>query len=311
MSKTISKLKKALRSPLGTIITIVGPEKMSFLSDEVFIKAVFKMRVGYRLNLDNPQTYNEKLQWIKLYDRDPRYTIMVDKVKVRDLISKTIGDQYLIPCIGVWNSEEEIDFESLPEQFVLKCNHNSGIGMCICKDKSELDIPKVKAELRKGLNQEYFYHSREWPYKNVPKRIIGEKYMVDESGEELKDYKVMCFNGEPKLIELHMGRFTDHQSQDFYDTEWNKTKMTQGGLSLYGGTEVVMPKPETLDEMLSLSRILSQGIPHVRVDWYSINDRLYFGELTFFDGSGFDPYDNPEDDLLLGSWIKLPDRKKQ
>lgn len=309
MRKFINKLTKAIRSPLGTIITIVGPEKMTFLSDETFIKAVFKFRVGYKINLDCPQTYNEKLQWIKLYDRNPRYTAMVDKVQVRDYISKTIGEKYLIPCLGVWNSEEDINFDELPNQFVLKCNHNSGLGMCICKDKSKLNINNVKAELRRGLNQDYYYHSREWPYKDVPKKIIGEKFLVDESGKDLKDYKVMCFNGEPKLIELHMGRFTDHQSQDFYDIDWNKTNITQSGLSLYGSSKSVMPKPVTLDEMLKLSKILSQGIPHVRVDWYSIEEKLYFGELTFFDGSGFDPYDNPEDDLLLGSWIKLPERQ--
>lgn len=307
MSSFFQNVKKAVRGPLGAIITLAGPERMSFLSDEFFIKAVFKFRVGYRLNLENPRSYNEKLQWIKLYDRNPMYTIMADKVKVRDLIKEKIGAEYLIPCLGVWKSEEEIDFDSLPDQFVLKCNHNSGLGMCICKDKSKLDIPSVRAELKKGLKEDYFYHSREWPYKDIPKRIIGEQLMVDESDNDLKDYKVLCFNGEPKLIEFHMGRFTDSHTQDYYDINWNKTTISQGGFFTKTSKQII-PIPKTLNKMLRLSRVLSEGIPHVRVDWYSVNDHLYFGELTFFDGSGFDPFDDRNDDFMLGSWITLPNK---
>ena len=216
-----------------------------------------------------------------------------------------IGEEYLVPLIGAWNTPDEIDFSTLPDQFVLKCNHNSGTGMCICKDKASINIEEVKDNLWKGLKEDYFYLGREWPYKNVKRKILCEKYLVDESGTELKDYKVMCFNGEPKLIELHSGRFTDHQAQDFYDLDWNKTDITQGVISVFGASSVTIPKPNTLEKMLDFSRILSRGIPHVRIDWYSINENLYFGEMTFFDGSGFDPYDRFEDDLLLGSWIKL------
>ena len=299
-------IKKALRSPLAALILIVGYDKVKWINDKLYLKIMFKYYLGHKLNLKNPVSYNEKLQWIKLYDRKAEYTRYVDKVAVRDFIAETLGDEYLIPLLGVWDSPDEIDFDTLPNQFVLKCNHNSGTGMCICKDKSRINVEQIKNQLRKGLKEDYYYLGREWPYKNVRRKILCEKYMVDESGTELKDYKVMCFNGEPKLIELHMGRFTDHQTQDFYDTSWKKTNISQGGISVYGMSTIDAPKPDTLDKMLELSKILSKGIPHVRVDWYSINGKLYFGEMTFFDGSGFDPYDSYMDDILLGSWIELP-----
>ena len=174
-----------------------------YLSDEEYVKRKYRACFGRKLNLENPQTYNEKLQWLKLYDRKPEYTRMVDKYRVREYIAQTIGEEYLIPLLGVWEDPEDIDFDALPDQFVLKCNHNSGLGMCICKDKSKLDIKKAKRELKKGLKQDYYLTGREWPYKDVPRRIIAEKYMVDESGTELKDFKVLCFAGKAKMIQVH------------------------------------------------------------------------------------------------------------
>lgn len=306
MDNTIKRIIKVMRQPLGAVILHMGYEKAAFIPDKTYLKIMFKYFTGKKLNLNDPKSFNEKLQWIKLYDRKPIYTIMVDKVKAREFVSERIGDKYLIPLLGVWDSPEQIDFDMLPEQFVLKCNHNSGKGMCICKDKSHLDIDNTKRQLNKGLLEDYYLLGREWPYQNVPRKILGEKYMVDESGEELKDYKVMCFDGEPKLIELHMGRFTDHQTQDFYDTNWNKLNISQNIVSQYKISNNIMPPPPALEEMVHLSRILAANTPHLRVDWYSVNGKLYFGELTFFDGSGFDPYDRYEDDLMLGSWISLP-----
>lgn len=270
------------------------------MPDAEYLKRKYRACMGKELNLENPQTFNEKLQWLKLYDRKPEYTMMVDKVRVRDYIARTIGEEYLIPLLGIWEDPEDIDFDTLPEQFVLKCNHNSGLGMCICKDKSKLDIPKVKRELKKGLKQDYYLTGREWPYKDVPRRIVGEKYMVDESGTELKDFKVMCFGGKAKLIQVHRGRFEKH-TQDFYDTEWNKKDIYQ----MCDQTNIIMDKPSFLDEMLALSEQLSVNIPQLRVDWYGINDKLYFGELTFFDASGFDYFEPEEWDYTLGSWIDL------
>lgn len=270
------------------------------MPDEEYLKRKFKACMGKELNLENPQTFNEKLQWLKLYDRKPEYTMMVDKVKVRDYIAETIGEEYLIPLLGVWEDPEDIDFDALPNQFVLKCNHNSGLGMCICKDKTKLDIPKVKRELKKGLAQDYYLTGREWPYKDVPRRIIAEKYMVDESGTELKDYKVMCFNSVPRIIQLHRGRFGDH-TLDFYDSVWKRVNFTWDCPQ----SEISWDRPYFLDEMLKLSEKLSLGIPELRVDWYFAEKHLYFGELTFSPTSGFSGMTPEQWDYTLGSWIEL------
>ena len=272
--------------------------------DEDYLRRKFCAILGYELNLDDPKTFNEKLQWLKLYDRRPEYSIFVDKYRVRDHVAKTIGAEYLIPLLGVWSDPDEIELEHLPEQFVLKCNHNSGLGMCICRDKSALNWPKTKQMLKKGLAQDYYLTGREWPYKNVERKIIAEKYMVDESGWELKDYKVMCFNGQPRLIQMHSGRFSQ-QKQDFYDVDWTLTDIEQ----TIPRTGISVERPAFLAQMLELSAKLSEGIPQVRVDWYFAENQLFFGELTFFDGSGFERFLNYEWDLMLGSWIKLPERR--
>lgn len=274
-----------------------------FCDDETIIKKMFRLKMGYDLDLSNPKTFNEKLQWIKLYDRRPEYTVYVDKYKVRTFIASKIGEQYLIPLIGVYDSAEDIDFSKLPDRFVLKCNHNSGTGMYICKDKSLINIEKVKKNLKKGLREDYYRGAgREWPYKDVPRKIICETYMEGDNGE-LNDYKVLCFDGEPKFIEYHSGRFSGAHKQDWYDVEWNKTSITQSEMPC---TDYELEKPVFLEEMLRLSRILSKDIPHVRVDWYYANNQLYFGELTFFDGSGYCPFDDFKVDQMLGELIPIP-----
>lgn len=304
MSKVAKAIKYIFDARYRTLINAAHGLYNSW-DDEKYLKRIFCAQMGVDLNLDNPQTFNEKLQWLKLYNRKPEYTMMVDKYKVRDYIADQIGEEHLIPLLGVWESPDEIDFDSLPSQFVLKCNHNSGLGMCICKDKSKLDIPKVKAALRKGLAQNYYLTGREWPYKDVPRRIIGEKYMQDDSGtDELADYKVLCFNGEPKLVEIHHGRFSGKHTQDFYDTNWEKTEFEQPEDPM---SSEVMVKPPFADEMFRLSRILAKDIPHVRVDWYYAAGQLLFGELTFFDGSGFCPFVEDQD-LTIGRWIQLPEK---
>ena len=228
------------------------------------------------------------------------YTKLVDKYEVRKYIAEKIGEEYLIPLVGgPWNSPEEIDFDLLPDQFVLKCTHDSG-GVVICKDKSKLDIPAVKAKLCKHLKRNYYWTNREWPYKNVPPRIIAEKYMEDETGG-LKDYKVMCFSGEPKLIQLHMGRFVKH-TQDFYDTRWKRQDIFQGEPM----ADELTPRPGFLDDMLKMSSEISKKFPHIRVDWYGIEGKLYLGELTMYDGSGLYAFEPKEWDFKLGSWIELP-----
>jgi len=305
--KFSQKIKKLLKNPYKLFVPLGYKGMLGWMKDETYLKLIYRGIIGKKLNLDNPQTFNEKLQWMKLYNRKPEYTMMVDKYAVREYIKEQLGEEFLIPLISVWDSPDEIDFDALPDQFVLKCNHNSGTGMCICTDKSKLDIEAVKEDLRKGLKEDYYATSREWPYKNVKRKIIAEKYMVDESGTELKDYKILCFNGEPKLIQMHSGRFSTVHTQDYYDTEWNRLEILQGCPM----AEKAWDKPEFLKEMLELSKKLSEGIPHVRVDWYYVENHLYFGELTFFDASGFDEFEPDEYNTIIGSWITLPETKEQ
>ena len=275
------------------------------MDDKKYIEKLFKASMGFPLNLDNTKTFNEKLQWLKLYNRKPEYTTMVDKYKVRDYIADKIGEEYLIPLIGVWDNSDDIGFDSLPNQFVLKCNHNSGLGMCICKDKSKLDINNVKKDLQKGLEQDYYLTGREWPYKNVPRKIIAEKYMEQEDGKDLRDYKFYCFDGKAKVVGIYQDRNTHKETTgDFFDMDFNWLDFTFN----MPNAKIKPSKPNQFDKMIEIAEILSEGIPHVRVDLYLSNNKIYFGELTFFDGSGFDKIEPIEWDYKLGGWIKLPDK---
>lgn len=277
------------------------------MDDKKFIEKMFKATMDYPLNLENPKSFNEKLQWLKLYDRNPLYTKLVDKYKVREYISEKIGEDYLIPLLGVWDDPEEIDFDSLPNKFVLKCNHNSGLGMCICTDKSKIDIKKVKNELKSGLAQNYYLNGREWPYKNVSRKIICEKYMTDETGKNLRDYKFYCFDGKPKIVGIYQDRNSDKETTgDFFDMNFEWVDLRFGMPNALNKPQ----KPQKFQEMIKIAEILSEGMPEVRVDLYISNNKIYFGELTFFDGGGFDKIEPPEWDYKLGSWIKLPKIKK-
>lgn len=273
------------------------------MDDKKFIEKMFKATMDYPLNLEKPKSFNEKLQWLKLYDRNPLYTKLVDKYKVREYISEKIGEDYLIPLLGVWDDPEEIDFDSLPNKFVLKCNHNSGLGMCICTDKSKIDIKKVKNELKSGLAQNYYLNGREWPYKNVSRKIICEKYMTDETGKNLRDYKFYCFDGKPKIVGIYQDRNSDKETTgDFFDMNFEWVDLKFGMPNALNKPQ----KPQKFQEMIKIAEILSEGMPEVRVDLYISNNKIYFGELTFFDGGGFDKIEPLEWDYKLGSWIKLP-----
>lgn len=286
-----------------------------YASDKAYIKKKYREKFGKELNLKNPQTFNEKLQWLKLYHRKPLFTRMVDKYSVRSYIAERVGPEYLIPSLGVWEHPDQIDFDALPEQFVLKCTHNSGYGTCICRDKSKLDIEKAKQMLREGLAQDYFRTSREWPYKNVPRRIVGEQFMVDESsqdaGKALTDYKVFTFNGEPKLIYVYQSAHTEQGGKpvntycDVLDLEWNLLPICQN----FGNDPETPSRPQHLDEMLEISRKLSAGIPFLRVDMYEINGKVYVGEMTFYSWAGFEPFNPEQWDYTLGSWLELPKKK--
>ncbi|NOH16235.1 glycosyl transferase [Clostridium cochlearium] len=276
------------------------------VSDKSFIKKRFREVFGRDINLQNPQTFNEKLQWLKLYNRNPLYTQLVDKYEVRKYIAKTIGEEYLIPLLGVYDNFDEIDFSKLSNQFVLKCTHDSG-GLVICKDKNKLDIEAARKKIKKSLKRNYYYHGREWPYKNVKPRIICEKYMVDESDTELKDYKFMCFNGEVKCIFVCLNRNSvNGLNINIYDPSWN---LMPFGRPNHLNSNTTILKPKNFYKMVQFAEKLSRDIPFVRVDFYETNGRLYFGELTFYPGAGFEEF-NPESyDYLLGSWIRLPIEK--
>jgi hypothetical protein len=256
----------------------------------------FKETISY----DNTKKMSEKYQWLKLYDRNPIYTIYVDKYTVRTYVAEVIGREYLIPLIGVYCSVDEIPWESLPNKFVLKCTHGSSSNI-ICHDKSILKIEKASRQLRKWMRRNWFWYGREWPYKNVEPRIICEKLLVDESGYELKDYKIFCFHGEPKLIQVDFNRFTNHK-RNIYSTDWELLDLC---ITYQNDSEKIIKKPVFLDKMLDIARRLSQEIPHVRIDLYLSEEQIYFGEMTFYHGAGFEKF-NPEIyDYLLGSWLDL------
>lgn len=276
------------------------------LSDAEFLRRKFKAHMGYPLDLENPQTFNEKLQWLKLHNRRPEYTMMVDKYLVREYIREKLGEEYLIPLIGVWDDPDEIDFDALPDQFVLKCNHNSGVGMCICKDKTNLDFKKAKDELRRGLDQNYYLTGREWPYKDVSRKIIGEQFMVNRGEKDLKDYKFQCFNGTVDHVFVCVDR---NESQNvclyyYFDKDWNYLPYSEN--ERCDEKYLASLKPESFEKMLMIAEILSAEIPEIRVDLYEINGKVYFGELTFYTQSGFDTTITSEADREIGSRFEIP-----
>ena len=272
------------------------------MPDDIYLKRVFKSYMGRTLDLENPKTYNEKLQWLKINERRPEFTMMVDKYKVRDYIKQVLGEEYLIPLLGVWDVPDAIDFNSLPDQFVLKCNHNSGRGMYICTNKKELDIRSVKKNLEKGLKEEYYYQGREWPYKDVPKKIIAEKYMIDPVTKDLRDYKFYCFNGKVKFVMINSDRNSDQPTKaDYFDRSFNWLDFQWG----YEHSRIKPEKPHDFEKMIEIAEKLSQNMKHVRIDLYYCANKIYFGEITFFDGSGFDKIEPIEWDYKIGSWIEL------
>lgn len=299
----MSRLIKAVKQPKDALLYLISSTPFGKLfSDEAFLKMKYRLIMGTKLDLDNPKTFNEKLQWLKIYDRKPEYTMMVDKYAVREYIAEKLGEEYLIPLLGVWDDPDDIDFDALPDKFVLKCNHNSGLGMCICRDKSKLDIEKVKKELRKGLKQDYYLTGREWPYKNVKRKIIAEKYMENHSEEDLVDYKFFCFNGSPKFLYVSQGLAGHNAMIDFMSLNWEKEVFTRDD---YKSFDTVPSKPLNFDIMIEFSKILSENIPHVRVDFYEINNRIYFGELTFCTAAGFSALKPDEYNRIIGNYLDI------
>lgn len=271
--------------------------------DAKYLKIIYKVKTGDVLDIKHPRSFNEKIQWLKLYDRKPIYTTMADKYEVRDIIKQIFGnDDYLIPLLGVWNKIEEIDFESLPDQFVLKTTHDSG-GVFIINDKADIDYKRIRKRLGHCLRRNYYYNSREWPYKNVKPRIIAEQLLYDESGYELKDYKVFVFSGKASLIQVDYDRFTDHH-RNFYDTDWNYIPFT----TLYPTDEShLINKPDKLDEMIKISEEIALFLekpPFIRVDLYCLSSGIKFGEVTFYHGSGYEPFFPKQYEYILGDMIR-------
>lgn len=277
-----------------------------FLKDSVYAKLLYRIKLGRKLHLDNPRTYTEKIQWLKLYNRDPLYTQLVDKVEVKRIVADKIGDKYVIPTIGIWDKPEDIEWEKLPSQFVLKTTHGGGnYGVIVCKDKGAINIDEICRKLDLSLKQDLYRTLREWPYKDVKKRIMAEQYLEDESGFELKDYKIFCFNGVPKMIDVDYNRATNHQ-RNLYTPDWVRINATLG----YPSDETrEIPRPNVLEELLGLAKELSSGFPHVRTDFYIIGDKIYFGELTFYHGSGFEKSYPDDFDWEMGKWLSLPTKK--
>lgn len=280
---------------------LINKGALNFLPDKKFLEVVYEFRMNKKLNLENPKTFNEKLQWLKLYDRNPEYTKMVDKYEVKKYVSEIIGEEHIIPTIGVYDKFDEINFGELPRQFVMKCTHDSG-STIVCKDKSELDIKRTKTIINKRLKNNYFYSCREWAYKNVFPRILVEDYI----GENLTDYRIYCFNGEPKYIYMYISKNEDitkpePETCNIYDTNWNLQNFKQKSPQ----SKIEYKKPEKLDEMIEMAKKLSYGIKFLRVDFYIVNNNVLFGELTFFPGGGFSKFYPNDADLKLGNLLNI------
>lgn len=262
---------------------------------------LYKQKTGKDLDLNNPLTYNEKLQWIKLFWRDPVVENCVDKLAVREYVKEKGLGHILNDLIGVYENIKQIDFNLLPDKFVLKANHGSGWNI-ICDDKSKLNLRLTKNLLRRWMHANYYYETCEWVYKNIKPKIICEKFLEDSSVGGLKDYKIFCFNGEPKLIQVDIDRRTSHK-RNIYDLNWNYVPVS---IKYPTAPEIQIPKPVNLDEMLHYARILSDGFPHVRVDFYIIDRKIIFGELTFIHGAGYEKITPESYNVLMGTWFELP-----
>lgn len=288
-----------MKNRIEEIIATRNPRQFKFLSDKTYLSIKFKYIFGRKIDWNNPKTFNEKLQWLKVYNRKPEYTGLVDKYEVKKHISKVLSEQYVIPTLGIWNSFDEIDFDALPDQFVLKCTHDSG-GLVVCKDKKKLDIEEARRKINQSLQNNYFYSGREWPYKNVKPRIIAEQYMADN----LRDYKLFCFDGVPRMTLVCSERFTkDGLKEDFYDEAWSHLDVQRPA---HGNAVLPIQRPKQYELMKELAAKLSDKMPFARIDFYEIDEKVYFGEITFFPASGFEKFKPDEWDLKLGEWIKLP-----
>lgn len=294
-------IRDILMSPRKVIPALASRGFLQWLPDKAYLKTCYYGYMGQKLNLKEPKAFTEKLQWLKLYDRIPRYTVMVDKYEAKKYIAETVGEKYVIPTLGVWHDAEEIDFEELPDQFVLKCTHDSG-SVEVCANKALFDKKAAVMRLRNRLKKNYYYRGREWPYKNVKPRIVAEMYLEDTAEDALTDYKFFCFGGKARVMYISKDHGANPRT-DFFDMEFNHLPIKVRDPN----ADIPPKKPKQFEKMKQLAEILSKDIPHLRVDFYIVNDRLYIGELTFYHMSGFAKITPHEWDICMGSWITLPD----
>lgn len=309
MSKIRTAIKQ-LRTDRGEFMASIISNFFRWLPDATYLKLLYRFKMRHRLDLKNPHTFTEKLQWLKLYNRKPEHTTMVDKYAVKEYVTNIIGDEYIIPTLGVWDKSEDIDWDSLPNQFVLKTTHGGGGGgVVICKDKTTFDKASAIAKLKESLAFDIYSGLREWPYKNVPKRIIAEKFMAPEKSpdsvlksSELLDYKFFCFNGKVKFFKVDFGRFVEHHA-NYYSPEGELLEFGEQGLEPDPNYPIELP--DNLKEMISLAEKLSANEPFLRVDFYNVEGKIYFGELTFYPASGLGKWTSEEADKEIGIFLKL------
>lgn len=274
---------------------------LNWIPDRLYLHLFYFFRTNKKLNIDDPRSFNEKLQWLKLNNRNKIYTIMVDKYESKMFFESKIDSGFQVPIYGVFDRFEDIDFQSLPDSFVIKTTHDSG-GVIVVKNKKDVDFKKIERKIKKSLNTNYYYNGREWPYKNVRPRIIVEKFLVDKQNESLIDYKVMCFNGEPQIIQTITERNQDGFKDNYFDSEWNELMIPRKSTVRNCN---IPSRPRNLNKMIELSRNVSKNIPFLRVDFFEVNSKLYFGEFTFFPANGCIDFLNEKDNLMLGDLIKL------
>lgn len=297
-------IKRWIENPWTIGVSLARRGWLNKLSDKAYLSIIYRANLKKKMNWKEPKTFNEKLQWLKINDRQPIYSTMVDKYEVKQYVSDKIGEEHVIPTVGgPWNTPDEIDFDALPDQFVLKTTHDCG-GAVICKDKRGLDQNKTKEFLQKHLQHKYFFYCREWPYKNVPPRIFAEQFISDEVNKVLPVYKIFCFQGNPRIIQAIMNDKQENETVDYYDTQWERLTIKQ----VFPNSEKPLPRPEQLDTMLYIAKELSKGHPFIRIDLYEANHQVLFSEFTFYSDAGLGKFEPEEWDEILGSWLILPER---
>lgn len=308
----MNKFKKLIKNPIIVYRLLCEWGLTDGISDSSHLKMMYRAFLGTRLDSDNPVTFTEKMQWLKLHDHNPVYTTMVDKYRAKSLIASRVGPGYVVKSLAAWSNADDIDVSGLPEKFVLKTNHDCG-GVLICTDKNRLDLDGAKAFFRRHLKRNYFFGCREWPYKNVEPVVFAEEFLESEGDnahgegdtwEGIDEFDFFCFDGEPRLVSYCHGDKNDSEKRynDFYDTGWNLLPLTMG----YSSSGEAIPAPKQLGEMLELSRKLSEGVPFLRVDLFICGGRVLVGELTFYPWGGFTPFSPFEAERMLGEMIILP-----